>query len=184
MVPYTDFFIACVNGDLNFVIENLSGQNIEDIHDAFNIACINGHIDIVKELIKIPGLDVNKKNKNGRCVLDEACWYNNIDIVKILLKYSGININNTDNIGSSVLMNTCCSGNIEILNMLLVQKDINIFIVNKAGETVLSFVYNRVFMNKEELFITKKIIEHFIKTLKELTIFPYDIIRHIVENFL
>ncbi len=183
---YANFYLACVNGDIIYVKDNLNVQNIDDIFDGLMAACRYERIEIIKELLKVPEIDINKKNKYGICSLNEACWYKNIDAIKLLLTYNNIDINNIDNYGSTSLMTACCRPETEaIINTLLEHPDINIYIINKYGETALS--YYRIYHFNDDKFIDvqKKFKERILKDFKFLqALLSHDIVRYIFEKYL
>jgi len=56
-------------------------------------ASSKGHTDIVKVLVSLPGIDINKADKNDVTPLLVACYKGRTDIVKVLVSLPGIDIN-------------------------------------------------------------------------------------------
>ena len=70
----------------------LSGWSRTDTTSLF-AASIKGHIDVVKVLVSLPGIDINKADKDDRTPLLEASDDGHTDVVKVLVSLPGIDIN-------------------------------------------------------------------------------------------
>jgi ankyrin repeat protein len=91
----------------------------------------NGETDVVEELIKRIGLDVNTRNLKKKNALYLACIYDNLEIVKLLLNYENIDLNICP-----VLHGSCNLNRIEIVKLLLKNEDIDVN-VKRGDETAL-----------------------------------------------
>ena len=99
----TPLFIACDNGNIDIVrflintprfIVNNSG-NSED-HIPLIKAVLKHRRDIVECLLRVPGIDVNVRGKDGKSALSYACLHGYSDIVSILIAADGIDVDLTD----------------------------------------------------------------------------------------
>ena len=68
---------------------------------ALMIASRKGHLDIVQELVKVEGINVNEKDMGGWTALIYASNEGDLDIVQELVKVEGINVNETNNDGDT-----------------------------------------------------------------------------------
>ncbi len=89
----------------NEILTHFKANNFNDLHknpygayyftlrDTFMLAADKGYINIIKELLRIPGIDVNYVDSDGHTVLMKAVQHKNTDLVKTLLQVPGINVN-------------------------------------------------------------------------------------------
>ena len=56
-------------------------------------ACYKGHTEVVIELLKVGGVDVNIQSSNGYTALMMACVSNSLEVVIELLKVDGLKAN-------------------------------------------------------------------------------------------
>jgi ankyrin repeat protein len=101
------------------------------------VACQNGHVEIVKELLKVSRIDINKKNKAGEAALTSACAKGYVDIVKELLKEPKIDVNIKNSSGGTPLIFACQNGDIEIAKELLKNSQLDVNCMNESGGTAL-----------------------------------------------
>ena len=96
------------------------------------LAVERNNIEIVKILLKIPGIDVNLADDDGETPIMLAIYGCNVEIVKLLLAVPGININWKNKNGDTPIMlaieQTC---NAEIVKLLLQVPGID---VNKSDD--------------------------------------------------
>jgi len=86
-----------------------------------------GDANIIKKLLKIPGIDYNAVNKNGVSALINASTHNHVNCVIELLKMPDININQqTYYKKHSALTRAYLYNNIKIFKLLLKNPDINV----------------------------------------------------------
>ncbi len=129
---YEEFMDACDQNNVGWVVHILKenpGIDLDVIEHAYILSCGWNYVDIVKELIKVPGIDINAKNKIenydcmiGTTALIEACLYNSYAVIKELLGLSDIDINCKDNDGNTPLITLCefnDNYNTETLQLLL-----------------------------------------------------------------
>jgi ankyrin repeat protein len=82
-------------------------------------ACQFDKVQFVAEILKVPGIDVNKQDDNGFTPLYMACIKGNVAIVSILLLCANINPNVPRYNGMTPLHAACTYGNITTIEMLL-----------------------------------------------------------------
>ena len=63
----------------------------------------HGHFEVVKLLLRAPGIDVNRANKDGRTPLHWASQNGHSELVKLLLAMPGIEIFKRDREGMSAM---------------------------------------------------------------------------------
>ena len=67
------------------------------------IASDNGHTDVVRVLVSLPGIDINKADNGGWTPLRAASRSGHTDVVRVLVSLPGIDINKADNYGRTPL---------------------------------------------------------------------------------
>ncbi len=77
-----------------------------------------GNKEIVRRLLKVPGIDVNLKDENGRTALMIATEMREEETVEMLLKVPGIKVNLQDEKGKTALTWTVRYGYNEIETLL------------------------------------------------------------------
>lgn len=110
---------------------------------ALFLACTNGHIDVVKQLLKIRGINVNAIDDNRETALHWACSKGHTEVVKELLKVREIDINATDKYEETPLHLACTKGHIDVVKELLKVAEINVNAANKMGQTALHWAYDK-----------------------------------------
>jgi len=98
---------------------------------------------VVKQLLKIRGINVNSIDDNRETALHWACRKGHTDVVKQLLKAPGIDINVTNNYEETPLLLACTKGHIDVVKQLLEVPEINVNAANKMGQTALHWAYNK-----------------------------------------
>jgi ankyrin repeat protein len=109
-------------------------------------ACIKGDFDEVKNILAIPGININHKDSDCSTALICACQSRKADIANHLLTIPGIDINHKGWEGWTALMIAC--GNVSLLSVaktILTMPDIDLKATNKHGWT--AFMYTRRFNN-------------------------------------
>ena len=115
---------AAKNGQITLLREQLQSAidaNARDEYEdtALIVAARNGRTVIVKELLQVPGIDVNAKRPHGgKTALIHAAKNGKIGMVKDLLSMSGIDLDVIDKYGKSALMYAEEESHTEIVNML------------------------------------------------------------------
>lgn len=89
-------------------------------------------------LLKIKGIDVNKKDKDGVTALYIACRDGHTPAIKLLLAYPNIDINHElPEDGTTSFFMACANEHADVVRLLLDHKDIDINKVQKNGATPL-----------------------------------------------
>ena len=108
-----------------------------------------GHQRIVKELLRVEGVDVNiKSSSSGRAALMDACTHGDPNTIEELMYYPGIDFNLQDNQGATAVMVMAFKGITRSLSRLLnhFREKVNIDLTDKNGFTalMLAAVYGNV----------------------------------------
>ncbi|KAH8698697.1 ankyrin repeat-containing domain protein [Talaromyces proteolyticus] len=106
--------------------EMLINQTDNEQMSALTEASRHGHLDVVKLLLKQPGIDVNHRDKMRKTPFLRACEVGNLDIVKLFLARRDVDINACDDRCQSCLSWACGSGNVDIVRLLLSRPGIDI----------------------------------------------------------
>ncbi|KAK8875507.1 hypothetical protein M9Y10_005673 [Tritrichomonas musculus] len=120
---------------------------------ALHIAVLYNDIDIVKRLISLPGIDINKICYTYSTPLKIACDNNNSEIVDILIKEENIDVNVISNTGDSLLMNAIRRDDSVIAEMLIKHPKTNINNRNSNNQTALVLAVMLKQLNIIELLI-------------------------------
>lgn len=150
------------------------------LYEEYLISAItHGQIKHSLHWLKKPEIDINRKDRFGNTPLILASDKGYIEIVKELLLYPGIKVNEQNFNKDTALIKATENKHIEIINELIKISETNIFIMNcwKHSALMLSkFRENKI----REIFDQRMTID-LLPILRPLS---YDIIRHIVENFI
>ena len=102
-------FEAVNNNNLKSVKEALdkgadvNHQGPYNTKSAIDRAIFYNHIEIVKELLKVKGLNLQSVNSHGDSAIDRAIFYNYLEIVRELLKVKGLNLQSVNSHGNSAI---------------------------------------------------------------------------------
>ena len=87
--------LACWDGsveDVRNVIWTINATDIDIINNTIQgertplfVACLQGHVDVVKELLGVPNIDVNKADVNHVTPLLIACLGSHSEVIELLL---------------------------------------------------------------------------------------------------
>lgn len=104
-------------------------------------AAYRGHTQVVKTLLKAPGIKVNATDNVGGTALIWAAINGYSQVVKALLK-AGADVNATDNAGGTALMYAAREGHLPVVKTLLkAGADVNA--KNKSSKTALELATNQ-----------------------------------------
>ena len=98
----------------------------------------NGHLDIVKLLLNVNEIKVNRPDSFGATAIYMASQNNHVDVVEVLLSHSDLDINKIIGSGSSALYIASQKGHVEVVRLLLSNSDLD---VNKAMGSGVSVLY-------------------------------------------
>ena len=110
------------------------GMAAEEASKELSHAAHEGNIAKVRELLAIPGINVNRKNTNGHTSLIFAAWKGHTEVVKTLLDVPSIEINLVDNMGDTPLIAAAYKGHLQIVELLM-KKGADIHIANNEQNT-------------------------------------------------
>lgn len=100
-------------------------------------AAIYNRVEAIKELLKIPDINVNAKDRDGTIALMHAARNNSIGAIKELLRVPGSNLNATDKSNNTALMLGVMHNAVEAVKELLKVPGIDANARNKGGSTAL-----------------------------------------------
>lgn len=93
--------------------------------------------DELKQLLEIPGINVNLQDNTGQTALMYVSSSTNLLAVQLLLAVPGIDVNFKNNNGDTAIMLASAKGLRENVERLLKVPGINVNLQNKLGDTVL-----------------------------------------------
>ncbi len=133
-----------------------AGANVNQQNDAgetaLMFAALKGHLEIVRELLKVPEIEVNKKNRDGNTALMFAAFKGHSEIVQELLKAPGIEVNQQNRWwGNTALMEAAFNGRTKVVQELLKAPEIEVNQQNKYGETALINAINSLSLNSRDI---------------------------------
>jgi len=99
--------------------------------------------DDLKQLLEIPGINVNLQDNDGQTALMYIASSTNLLAVQLLLAVPGIDVNLKNNNGDTAIMLASAKGLRENVERLLAFPEINVNLQNKHGYTVLSIETTR-----------------------------------------
>ena len=100
-------------------------------------ASFNGHAGLVRELLSMPGIDVNLAHQNGMTPLYYAAQAGYAGVVKLLLYARGINVNISAHTGATPLFLAVQNGYVEVVRLLLAAPGINVNLAKMGRATPL-----------------------------------------------
>ena len=126
-----DLFEAVGRGDVGRTRRSLKHGSI-DINmmviagTPLGFASYKGHAAIVRELLSVPGIDVNLAVKVGVTPLYLAVLLDHVEVVKLLLAARGINVNLATEGRLTPLFIAAMEGQAEVVELLLAMPGINV----------------------------------------------------------
>jgi len=114
----------------NIEIKNKAGKS------AINIAIEKNSLPVVKGLLELGKIDVNKRDIDGRSLLQNVVVWGNHKMAKLLIQ-KGANINNTDHHERNVLYDALAFGDRNFIDYLLAFKTLNLNSIDEQGNTIL-----------------------------------------------
>jgi len=107
-----------------------------------HIACARGYVEVVQELLKHPGINVNL-DSNAMTPLHAAIRNGQRPVIDVLLvNAKGLDVNRAAS-GSSPLHYACELGSESAAEVLLGHPLVSVYLKNKAGQNVLQVALNR-----------------------------------------
>jgi len=98
-----------------------------------------GSLDIVQELLKVRGIDVNAAMMQDTTPLMQASYYGHLEVVQALLAVAEINVNAATKQGQTALMGASFSGHPDVVRVLLAKTGIDVNAAHNGGYTALHF---------------------------------------------
>ena len=126
-----EFFNAVGRGDVGRIRHLLKHGSIDvnmliDAGPPLGLATYKGHTAIVRELLSVPGIDVNLAATVGVTPLYLAVRHERVEVVKLLLAARGINVNLVTARGETPLFLAALNGRAEMVELLLAIPGINV----------------------------------------------------------
>merc|ERR1712130_5418 len=100
-----------------------------------SLATYYGHLSTVRELLKLPGINVNAADKDGRTPLHWAAEKGNFDVMAALTAVPGINLALKNEYGDTPLHVAAEKGNSDVMALLISAPGANLSLTNEDGKT-------------------------------------------------
>ena len=99
-----------------------------------------GQVNVVRALLEVDGIDVNKADSNGETALIAASSEGHVDVVSMLLNVDGIDVNKADrDYGDTALILASLKGHLGVVQALLGVGGIEVNKQNIHGRTALMY---------------------------------------------
>ena len=157
-----ELFTCCASGNVRRLKQLLRYRKIDinmgsEYGTLLCSASFNGHAGLVRELLSMPGIDVNLAHQTGMTPLYRAAQNGHVEVVKLLLAARGINVNLAEMEGVTPLyiaaQNSIFNlvemdgvtpldiaaqnGHVEVVRLLLAAPGINVNLAEMEGATPL-----------------------------------------------
>ena len=138
-----DLFNGCMTGDIRKVrrllrLKTLDINITDDQGTPLCQAAYGGYVGVVRELLSMPGIDVNLAQQAGATPLYFAAQQGCVGVVKVLLEEArGLNVNLGTLKGTTALCIAAQQGREEVVKLLLEVSNININASKDDGTTPL-----------------------------------------------
>eukprot|EP01083_Nonionella_stella_P052579 139457_1 len=136
--------IAVRDGDLHAVHHLLTPNDFDDLNardnyggTALNLAASRGLTEVVRLLLRQPGINANKRDGTGFTSLHRAAMYGHHDVVARLLAHPGIDVNATDTTGKTALCHAAFRGHKEAVAAMMSHPGIDVNLKDLKGSTAL-----------------------------------------------
>ena len=140
---------------VEFILRNCDGIDINTENflgeTPLILASFNGYKEIVKLLLEVEGIDINKGDRDTALI--KASSHGHSDVVKLLLARENIDINKRGMLGWTALIIASFYGESEVVKLLLEKKGIDI---NKDDDAWLTALYYA--LNEGHLEIVKLLL--------------------------
>ena len=137
-----ELFTCCASGNVRRLKQLLRYRKIDinmgsEYGTPLCSASFYGHAGLVRELLSMPGIDVNLAHQTGMTPLYRAAQNGHVEVVKLLLAARGINVNLVEMEGVTPLYIAAQNGHVEVVRLLLAAPGININLAEVEGATPL-----------------------------------------------
>ncbi len=139
----TELFEACYKGDTGrfrrYLSHWKSGHGNVDVNVSDRLgtllchAAFWGYENIVRELLSLPGIDVNLAGELGCTPVYLAARNGHVKLVELLLDQRGINVNLATSVGTTPLYVAAEEGHVEVVKLLLAAPGINVNMQRSDG---------------------------------------------------
>lgn len=140
--------IENISEPIQWLVKNGINKELEDYYDdsALTLAMKYNSTKAFIKLLEL-GYDVDKQNRRGRTLLQDALFYENLEYFNQIKNYSK-NINNIDQDGKNILFDAVSSGKNSLIQKVLLE-DIDKTLIDNKGKPAL--LYDCVINNFETL---------------------------------
>ena len=142
--PESILFAACARGDSALIRRRAAHRNfrinvVSEFGTMLALAAVYGHVGVVRELLSIPGIDVNLAGAEEVTPLYLAAFKGHVEVVRLLLAARGINPNLAGPDGSTPLAVAAFLGHETVVKLLLAVSNIKVNVRTDVGATALFF---------------------------------------------
>ena len=133
-----ELFTCCASGNVRRLKQLLRYRKIDinmgsEYGTLLCSASFNGHAGLVRELLSMPGIDVNLAHQTGMTPLYYAVQEGHAEAVRLLLDTRGINVNLVEMEGATPLYRAAQNGHVEVVKLLLAARGINVNLAEMEG---------------------------------------------------
>ena len=107
-------------------------------------AILDNHLEIVKELLKVKGLNLQSVNSRGDSAIDRAILHNHLEIVKELLKVKGLNLQSVNSSGDSAIDRAILHNHLEIVQDIDSKLSNDLNHINKINKIIFTAQFSKI----------------------------------------
>jgi ankyrin repeat protein len=132
-------FVNILEDVMNAADVHVNGLNTSEGMTALMQAAKYGQITLLREQLRVAGIDVNARDEYEDTVLIVAARNGRTGIVQELLQAAGIDVNARRPLGKTALMHAAKNGKVEMVKDLLNVPGIDLDVIDKYGKSALMY---------------------------------------------